>query len=150
MHVTGRVKVDVWIIWKPISWFTLKINRLVWIYWSWFLFQRCKIYRSLLINSHLKLFLRKSAVHVHQIHCSSQSNQSSYARSSCFSESLRMTRFFLLKPIIFYTLFIWSLLLKDSRTFNPSHPNPGWREKINLNLYFHTSLWCLKRFYEDL
>ena len=22
--------------------------------------------------------------------------------------------------------------------------------KINLNFYFHTSLWCLKRFYEDL
>ena len=22
--------------------------------------------------------------------------------------------------------------------------------KINLNVYFHTSLWCLKRFYEDL
>ena len=23
---------------------------------------------------------------------------------------------------------------------NPSHPNPGQREKINLNFYFHTSL----------
>ena len=22
--------------------------------------------------------------------------------------------------------------------------------KIKLNFYFHTSLWCLKRFYEDL
>ena len=22
--------------------------------------------------------------------------------------------------------------------------------KINLNFYFHTSLWCLKRFYENL
>ena len=22
--------------------------------------------------------------------------------------------------------------------------------KINYNFYFHTSLWCLKRFYEDL
>ena len=32
----------------------------------------------------------------------------------------------------------------------PSRPNPGRREKINLNFYFHTSLWCLKRFYEDL
>ena len=31
---------------------------------------------------------------------------------------------------------------------NPSHPDPGRREKINLNFYFHTSLWCIKRFYE--
>ena len=34
--------------------------------------------------------------------------------------------------------------------FNPSRPDPGQREKINLNFYFHTSLWCLKRFYESL
>ena len=33
---------------------------------------------------------------------------------------------------------------------NPSRPNPGRREKIKLNFYFHTSLWCLKRFYEGL
>ena len=31
---------------------------------------------------------------------------------------------------------------------NPSRPDPGQREKINLNFHFHTSLWCLKRFYE--
>ena len=31
---------------------------------------------------------------------------------------------------------------------NPFHPNPGRREKINLNFYSHTSLWCLKGFYE--
>ena len=34
--------------------------------------------------------------------------------------------------------------------FNPLHPNPGRREEINLNFYFLTSLWCLKRFYEGL
>ena len=28
---------------------------------------------------------------------------------------------------------------------NPSRPDPGRREKINLNFYFHTSLWCLKK-----
>ena len=33
---------------------------------------------------------------------------------------------------------------------NPWRPNPGLKEKINLNVYFHTSLWCLKRFYEGL
>ena len=31
-------------------------------------------------------------------------------------------------------------------SFNPSHPDPGQSEKSNLNFYFHTSLWCLKRF----
>ena len=33
---------------------------------------------------------------------------------------------------------------------NPSRPNPGQREKIKLNFYFHTSLWSRKRFYEGL
>ena len=33
---------------------------------------------------------------------------------------------------------------------NPSRPNLGRREKIKLNLYFRTSLRCLKRFYEGL
>ena len=33
---------------------------------------------------------------------------------------------------------------------NPFRPNPGRREKNKLNFYFHTSLWCLKRFYEGL
>ena len=27
---------------------------------------------------------------------------------------------------------------------------PDKKEKINLNFYFHTSLWCLKRFHESL
>ena len=34
--------------------------------------------------------------------------------------------------------------------FNRSSPDPRRREKISLNLYFQTSLWCLKRFYEGL
>ena len=38
------------------------------------------------------------------------------------------------------------MLLKTSI----NRPNPGQSEKIKLNFYFHTSLWCLKRFYEDL
>ena len=29
-------------------------------------------------------------------------------------------------------------------------PDPGRREKININFYFYTSLWYLKRFYEGL
>ena len=30
-------------------------------------------------------------------------------------------------------------------SFSPSRSEPGGTEKINLNFYFHTSLWCLKR-----
>ena len=33
---------------------------------------------------------------------------------------------------------------------NPSRPNPRRRVKIKLSSYVHTSLWCLKRFYEGL
>ena len=31
---------------------------------------------------------------------------------------------------------------------SPPVPIPDVERKINLNSYFHTSLWCLKRFYE--
>ena len=31
------------------------------------------------------------------------------------------------------------------RGSNPSLPDPGRGEKTNLNFYFHTYLWCLKR-----
>ena len=37
-----------------------------------------------------------------------------------------------------------------TNVLNPSRPTPGRREKIKLNFYFHTYLWCLKRFYEGL
>ena len=40
--------------------------------------------------------------------------------------------------------------VKPSLEISPSRPNTGRREKINLNVYFHTSLWCLKKFYEGL
>ena len=33
-----------------------------------------------------------------------------------------------------------------SGNINPSRPDPGQREKNNLNFYFHSFLWCLKRF----
>ena len=32
---------------------------------------------------------------------------------------------------------------------DPSRPDPGRREKISVKFYFHTSLWCRKRFYES-
>ena len=34
--------------------------------------------------------------------------------------------------------------------FKSSRPDPGQREKTNLNFYFHKFLWCLKRFHEGL
>ena len=38
--------------------------------------------------------------------------------------------------------------------FNPSRPvhlrNLNIKIKINLNFYFHTSFWCIKKFYEGL
>ena len=46
-------------------------------------------------------------------------------------------------PFLYSCNFLFCIL-------NPSRPNPGRREKIKLNFYFHTSLWCLKRFYEGL
>ena len=38
----------------------------------------------------------------------------------------------------------------ENPLFNPWRPNPGQKEKNNLNFYFHPFLWCLKRFYEGL
>ena len=43
---------------------------------------------------------------------------------------------------------IKSSIFNQSHFFNLSSPNPRRREKIKLNFYFHTYLWCLKRFYE--
>ena len=42
------------------------------------------------------------------------------------------------------------LSLQQHWVLNPWSPNPGQSEKTKLNCYFHTSLWCLKRFYEGL
>ena len=36
------------------------------------------------------------------------------------------------------------LWAKEDDQFNPSSVNHGRREKIKLNFYFQTSLWCLK------
>ena len=35
-------------------------------------------------------------------------------------------------------------------TPSPCISDSSIKVKINLNFYFHTSLWCLKRFYEGL
>ena len=40
--------------------------------------------------------------------------------------------------------FLGTLRKNYLRQFNPSRPNPGRREKIKVNFYFHASLWSLK------
>ena len=65
-------------------------------------------------------------------------------------KNIRHRKIVLLQPtyeINAYVLCFDSLesIMKDSlHNVNSSHPNPRWREIINLNFYFHTSLWCLK------
>ena len=58
---------------------------------------------------------------------------------------------FCLQPIINPLTSIW---YKETpmgiNSMNPFPADPGRREKFNLNFYFHTFLWCLKRFYEGL
>ena len=55
-----------------------------------------------------------------------------------------------------YTYFAWytkdhaNIMILHWTVINSSRANPGRSEKIKLNFYFHTSLWCIKRFYEGL
>ena len=51
------------------------------------------------------------------------------------------------KPLWVVCLSLSNLFPLESNLINPSHPDPGRTEKSNLNFYFRTSLWCLKRFY---
>ena len=37
-------------------------------------------------------------------------------------------------------------IIASFKQINPSRPNTARREKIDLNFYFHTSLWCIKGF----
>ena len=53
-------------------------------------------------------------------------------------------------PLILVLTFLQFLTEQSLFRINPSRPNPGQRQKINLNFYFQTSLWCRKRFYEGL
>ena len=39
---------------------------------------------------------------------------------------------------------------RPNSIFNPSRRYPGRTEKIILNFYFHTFLWCLKKFYDGV
>ena len=49
----------------------------------------------------------------------------------------------ILACFLLLSVFVLSILI------NPSRPDHGQREKINLHFYIHTSLWCLKKFYEE-
>ena len=52
------------------------------------------------------------------------------------------------KRIILESIYNLPHFIKYCLTF--SVPFSKKEKKINLNFYFHTSLWCLKRFYEGL
>ena len=54
--------------------------------------------------------------------------------------ALEITKQFMMENNIYITLWI--------QPFSPFRLNPRQREKINLNFYFHTSLWYLKKFYK--
>ena len=58
-------------------------------------------------------------------------------------------------PLIFHETNLrklrrWYLSIFSQSKNNSSRPDTEWREKIKLNFYFHSSLCCLKRFYEGL
>ena len=60
-----------------------------------------------------------------------------------------------LQPILYQLLPYFNFLQLLSSNYhrilgsiNLSCLDPEWREKINLNFYFRTSLWCIKRLYE--
>ena len=64
---------------------------------------------------------------------------------------------FLKNVFLSFKFLVWSVqicvstyLMYRKDLISPSRPNPGRREKSKVNFYFHTSLWCLKRFYECL
>ena len=46
--------------------------------------------------------------------------------------------------------FLFKKFVSCKQGINLSRPDPGRGQKINLNFYFHSSLLCLKRFYEGL
>ena len=49
----------------------------------------------------------------------------------------------------FFSISLRGVKYRKNFDFNSTHPDSGERERfLKLNFYFHTSLWCLKRFYE--
>ena len=57
----------------------------------------------------------------------------------------------LIKKILLNHLFQPCILtISVQCLIDPSRPDPGLLEKINLNFYFYTALWCLKRSYQNL
>ena len=68
----------------------------------------------------------------------------------CFTLIIFSFSIFILFYFFFIDLLVKQPLFNDRKFFQPTQSNPGRREKNNLNFYFRTSLWCLKRFYEGL
>ena len=72
--------------------------------------------------------------------------------------TLRHQPFFVKSPLLQIEVISLRLLsnfdagknfVRISKYFNPSRHNPVRSKKIELNFYFYTVLWCLKRFYEN-
>ena len=57
-----------------------------------------------------------------------------------------------LRVISYWKIALVSITFQNENHWiiNSSRPNTGQREKIKLNLYFRTSLYCRKKFYEGL
>ena len=69
---------------------------------------------------------------------------------------LKLPNFISKNRVYFFFHIFWhapippSCWMLHTACINSSRLNPGRREKIKLNFYFHTSLWCHKRFCEGL
>ena len=76
----------------------------------------------------------------------SHSNDKNYAKKKPFVNLFWFCFLYVYFGHMFYFI-LYSILL----TLKDTSISESWIEKkIELNFYFHTSLWCLKRFYEGL
>ena len=103
------------------------------------LFSKCDlIHKKLQIWSHLqkKLFMGNF------IFMRCNKNQQS---RNCNSEAQPGLRKQLRWSVLQQYVTVFNCFLVTGIDSKPSHSDPGRKEKINLNFYFHTSLWCLKR-----
>ena len=113
--------------------------------------------RRFIVISSRKITLSVSPFYVIYFFISVENFQRTQQRNNCKQMWLFIrAKMYFMRITIFHLQIALILPLnlknqhKDPISFNPSCLNPEWWEKGNLNFYFHTSLWCLKRFYEGL
>ena len=89
-------------------------------------------------NDVLVLFQKKKRTSISQHHNKLHKN--------VFRDAHRKEKESLFRPSeIFFSCYHRSRSIIILALFNPPRPNPGRREKIKLNFYFHTSMWCPKK-----